>query len=99
MTDRLEIDKARLEFELERDRKKWRIRRRISVAAFVSNLVAGTLFYLVPWVYNSDQLLILREFNSIAIALIGTNSSIVLLYLGAATYSDSHGNSMTNKER
>ena len=78
--------------EFERDRKRWTVRRRISITAFTFTLVVGLFYMLAPFILNFEQTTVLKEFNSIIIALIGFNSSIVMLYLGAATYSDSHGN-------
>jgi len=54
---------------------------------------------LTPFILTMHQTAILNEFNSIIIALIGFNSSIVMLYLGAATYADAHGTSVTWTEK
>lgn len=84
-------DQERIQAELERDKKRWTVRRRISITAFVYTLFIGIFYLISPYILNIEQIQSLQQFNSIIIALIGFNSSIVMLYLGAATYADSHG--------
>ena len=81
--------------EFERDKKRWTVRRRISITAFIYTLFIGVFYLITPFILSSEQVHVLQQFNSILIALIGFNSSIVMLYLGAVTYADSHGNGFT----
>ena len=81
--------------EFERDKKRWTVRRRISITAFLYTLFIGIFYLITPFLLSSEQVNTLQQFNSILIALIGFNSSIVMLYLGAVTYADSHGNGFT----
>jgi len=75
--------------EFQRDRRKWRIRRRFAISSFVM-VVLLTLFYISgPFVMDPEQAKTFSEFNSIVITLIGFFSSIVMLYMGAVTYSES----------
>lgn len=79
----------REEAEFKRDRRKWRIRRRFAICSFVQ-LVALTLFYIIaPFFMSPEQAKTFGEFNSIIIALIGFHTGLVMLYMGAVTYSDS----------
>lgn len=86
------LEKLRLKLELDRDRHKWKIRRRLAISSFLMNCVLGLLFVFAPFLFDSvEKVKALVDFNSIIIAVIGSNSSIILLYIGAVTYSDSTG--------
>lgn len=87
----------RFQAELDRDKKRWTVRRRISISAFVYTLLIGIFYSIIPLFLSNEQIQSLQQFNSIIIALIGFNSSIVMLYLGAATYADKHESSFINK--
>ena|SRR5690554_6712764 len=74
--------------EFERDRRKWRIRRRFAISSFIQ-LICMTLFYLIaPYHMTIEQAKVFAEFNSIVITLIGFHTGIVMVYMGAVTYSE-----------
>lgn len=88
-------DVERLREELKRDIRRWQVRRRIAVSAFIL-VVFIAMFYMISPIYLPVEAIVkLREFNSIIISIVGLCSSIVLLYIGAATYSDAQGNKVT----
>lgn len=93
--DSLEVE--RMNAELERDIKRWRVRRRLAIAAFVVVVVIAAFYMIAPTILPTPSITNLKEFNSITITVIGFCSSIVMLYIGAATYSDSHGTKVTSK--
>lgn len=84
--------------ELKRDIVKWRIRRRIAISAFCLVVFIAIFYMFVPLAFglSLETVGILSEFNPIIISVIGLCSSIVMLYIGAATYSDTHGNKMSS---
>lgn len=77
------------EVRFQYNRKKWRTRRRMAISSFVS--IIGMVGYYVtsPLFMTTEQVGDLAEFNSIIITLIGFFSSVIMLYIGAATYDDS----------
>lgn len=82
------IETIRIHAEFKRDKMKWRIRRRFAIFSFIQ-LTAMTLFYLIaPFHMTVQQAEIFAEFNSIIITLIGFYTGIVMLYVGAVTYSE-----------
>ena len=92
------VDKERAEAEFRRDRRKWQIRRRFAVSSFLQ-LVLLTLFYIVaPFYMSVDQAKTFAEFNSIIITLIGFHSGIVMVYVGAVTYSDNVSNGVLQRD-
>ena len=93
--DELDLERKRSELELDRDNKKWKIRRRLAISAFVLNNLLGLIYLLFSGLLNSEIVKNLSDFNTIVITLMGSNSSIILLYIGAATYSDSIGQKVT----
>lgn len=89
MTDsEIESKRVRLNFEIEMESIKWRVRRRVCISSFIINTLLGLLYFVIPLILNESQLSSLKEFNSIIITLIGSNSSIILMYYGSVTYSD-----------
>lgn len=76
----------RYEAELERDKKKWTIRRRITLSCVLLNAFIIFFYMLSPVFIDNNNLEVLREFNSIAITIIGGNFSIILAYFGLNTY-------------
>jgi predicted ABC-type exoprotein transport system permease subunit len=97
MTLSKEQERRREEAEFQRDRRKWRIRRRFAISSFVQ-LVLLTLFYIIaPFCMTADQAQTFAEFNSIIITLIGFHTGLVMLYMGAVTYNESISKDMYNK--
>ena len=92
------ITRERAEAEFQRDRRKWRIRRRFAISSFFQ-LTALTLFYVFgPFFMSPEQATTFAEFNSIIITLIGFHTGLVMLYMGAVTYSDSVSTSVVQRE-
>lgn len=81
-------DRDRLLAELERDKRKWTVRRRISITSFVCLVICLVYYMLIPFVLTQDQAKYMADFNSIIITLVGAFTGIVMVYIGAATYSD-----------
>lgn len=80
----------RIQAELDRDRKRWQIRRRITLSCVFANLSIILFYMITPFLLHPSQIDMLREFNSIAITLIGGNFSVILAYFGLNTYETSH---------
>lgn len=90
------IDLERNKAELQRDKNKWRIRRRLALTSFMLTLMICVYYLLSPFFLTVEQATILRDFNSIVLTLVGTFISVVLAYIGAVTYSDNHTNVKLN---
>ena len=75
--------------ELERDKARWRVRRRITLTCVALNIIIIMFYILTVFTLEPTQASILKEFNSIAISIIGGNFSIILAYFGFNTYEDS----------
>lgn len=83
--------------EFERDRRKWKIRRRFAISSFIQ-LVVLTFFYIIgPFFMDVAQAKTFSEFNSVVITLIGFHTGLVMLYMGAVTYNESVTKDMYNK--
>lgn len=74
--------------ELYRDQIKWKIRRRMAIFSFVILIFLTTYFVVSPFYMSKETSDIAREFNGIIMTLIGFFSGIVMVYIGAVTYSD-----------
>lgn len=62
-------------------------------------LVLLTFFYIIaPFYMTPDQASTFGEFNSIIITLIGFHSGIVMVYVGAVTYSDNVSNGVLQRD-
>lgn len=82
------IATEKMKDEFIRTRVRWIIRRRLALSAFIYNLVVGLLYFIIIFFLDKSQADMLKDFNSIMISIIGANFSIVMLYIGAVTYSD-----------
>ena len=78
----------RSRLELERDYKRWNVRRRITISCVITNTTIILFYMLSAFFLDPSQAEVLQQFNSIAITIIGGNFSIILGYLGLATYDD-----------
>ena len=85
-------ERERLEAELDRDRKRWTIRRRITYVSMFTNVFIVIFYMFSSFMIGSDQLASLKEFNSISITIIGGNFSVILAYFGLNSYEDSRKN-------
>lgn len=85
-----QLRENRLRSELIRDKLKWKVRRRISITAFSFNILLGIAYFALIFILDNNQAEMLKEFNSVIISIVGSNFSIVMLYIGAVTYSDNH---------
>jgi polyferredoxin len=84
--------------EFQRDRRKWQIRRRFAVSSFLQ-LTIMTLFYLIaPFYMTIQQANTFSDFNSIIITLIGFYTGIVMIYVGAVTYTENVKDGVLTKE-
>ena len=83
-------DLERIEAELERDKKRWTVRRRITLSVVFSNFTIILFYMLSAFILKPEQVEMLREFNSIAITIIGGNFSVILAYYGLNSYEDTH---------
>lgn len=73
---------------LNRDKKKWTIRRRITIASFISILLFG-IYYATVGLYSSlEQIKNISEFNGITITIIGALISIIMAYFGTVYMED-----------
>ena len=83
-------ERERIEAELERDKKRWTVRRRITLSVVFSNFAIILFYMLSAFILKPEQVEMLREFNSIAITIIGGNFSVILAYYGLNSYEDTH---------
>lgn len=90
----LSVNSERLQSELNRDKLKWKVRRSLALVAFTYNLIVGLLYFIFVFFLNNDQATMLKDYNSVIISIIGANFSIVMLYIGAVTYSDTLENKL-----
>lgn len=82
------LENKRYAAELENDRKKWVVRRRIAVTSFI-NLIFLTMFYsFVGLVLSKEQAEVLTSFSGIIITIVGAFVTIVLTYFGTAYMDD-----------
>ena len=90
-TDNLKkIEHDRLESELNRDKVKWRIRRRLAISSFYITAVICVYYLASPFFLVDNQAKMLADFNAVILTLVGTFISVVLVYIGATTYIESH---------
>jgi len=75
--------------ELERDKARWKVRRRITLSCVAMNVLIIAFYILSVFTLDSTQTDMLKEFNSIAIAIIGGNFSVIIAYYGLNTYEES----------
>ena len=80
----------RIQAELDRDKRRWQIRRRITLSCVFANFAIILFYMITPFLLHSSQIDMLREFNSIAITLIGGNFSVILAYFGLNSYEQTH---------
>lgn len=92
-----EDSRLRFAAELERDRMRWKTRRKMAITALTCNIVLVATFVILGSILPDNQVKNLSEFNTIFITVIGFFSSIVAIYIGAASYSDKNGNNITSK--
>lgn len=79
----------RMKAELERDKQKWSTRRKLAVLAFTVNTIIGFSYLVLSTKFlGSSSVDSLKEFNSIIITLIGSNSTVILAYIGAGAISE-----------
>jgi hypothetical protein len=94
----MDIDTQREEAKFLRNARRWRVRRRLAISSF-AQLVTLTFFYIIsPFFMVPEQATTFSEFNSIIVTLIGFHSTIVMLYVGAATYSDNVNNGVLERQ-
>lgn len=93
MTKQEELNREQAEFE--RDRKKWRIRRRFAIVSFVQLLIL-TMFYIIAPFYMGENAPF-SDFNPIIITLIGFYTGIVMVYMGAVTYTENMSSGVMTK--
>lgn len=74
--------------ELDRDRKRWTVRRRIAVASFIALLTFGIYYSLVGLFIDEMQAKAISEFNGIVVAIVGALTSVLLGYYGTAYLDD-----------
>lgn len=82
------IENERLSAELERDKHKWKIRRRIAITSFLLLIVSLVFYFATPKLFSADEAKILAEFNSIVITIISAFVGIILTYYGTVAYTD-----------
>lgn len=74
--------------ELDRDKKRWTVRRRIAVTAFIALLTFGIYYSLVGLFIDEIQAKAISEFNGIVVAIVGALTSLLLGYYGTAYLND-----------
>lgn len=82
------LENERAIHELDRDRAKWRVRRRMAVSSFVALVLFGVYYALVGLFIDSTTASTVSEFNSIVVSVIGALTSLLLGYYGTAYFSD-----------
>lgn len=82
------IATEKLKDDYIRTKVRWLVRRRFAITAFVYNLLIGIAYLLLPLVMSTEQSTNLKDYNSIIVAIIGANVSIIMIYIGAVTISD-----------
>lgn len=92
-----ESEAERLEAELQKDIRRWKVRVWITISAFLLVVFITVFFTIGILLVSPEEIKALKDFNSIIITVIGFCSSIVMLFIGAATYSDSHGMKVISK--
>ena len=73
----------RMRAELERDKRRWTIRRRLTLAAFMFNctIVVAILFMI----FINRSIESLADFNGIVITVLGGNFGMIMAYYGLNT--------------
>jgi len=74
--------------ELDRDKKRWTVRRRIAVSSFIALLTFGIYYSLVGLFIDEIQAKAVAEFNGIVVAVVGALTSLLLGYYGTAYLDD-----------
>jgi len=81
-------EQIREQAEFERDKRKWRIRRRFAITSFICLVLLSVFYVIGPFFMSTEQAEVFSQFNPIIITLIGFFTSIVTLYMGAVTYAE-----------
>jgi ABC-type Fe3+ transport system permease subunit len=82
------LENERYSSELERDRRKWQVRRRMAIASFIALVLFAVYYAVIGWFVTGEQAEAISSFNSIVIAVIGALTSLVLGYFGSVLIED-----------
>lgn len=88
------LDHVRIAQELERDKTKWKVRTRFARVAFWTNILVILFCLISPIFLNHETVSNIQEFNSVIITLIGFNSAIVMVYIGAQSWIQDRENNL-----
>jgi DMSO/TMAO reductase YedYZ heme-binding membrane subunit len=83
-----ELESERFKDELDRDVKKWRIRRRMSITAFIYLLSVSVVYFYAGFTLSKEQMNVLTLTNPIQITIIGACVSMILTYFGTSYLDD-----------
>lgn len=70
--------------EVDKDRLKWIIRRRMAIASFAALLCCGVYYSAIGLFITMDQAKTMAEFNSIVVTIVGALISLLLGYFGTS---------------
>lgn len=73
--------------KIQRERRKFTIRRRMAITAFAHMILIVFCIFMVPLI-DAEAAKALSDFNSIIIAVIGADLSIIGAYIGSVTATD-----------
>jgi hypothetical protein len=90
------IEMERYTQELERDRRKWVVRRRMAITSLIFLIIFGVYYSLIGIFIDESQARNMSEFNGIVVSIIGALASLLLGYYGTAYFNDKD---KTNKDK
>ena len=93
------VDCVCKEEDYDKVKKRWTIRRRIALTAFIQINVLTLFFLVVPIFVSGDTAEVMSQFNPIIISLISLFSAIVMVYMGAASWDDVRNRDVLNRNR
>lgn len=75
-------DRARA--ELERDKRRWTVRRRLTIGAFMFN--CAILLSIIFMIFINQSIESLADFNGVVITVLGGNFGMIMAYYGLNTF-------------
>lgn len=78
------IEQERFRHELDRDKRKWSVRRKMAIGSFGALLTFGIYYSLIGLFVTEIQAKLMAEFNSIVVTVIGALTSLLLGYYGTS---------------
>ena len=73
----------RMRAELERDKRRWVVRRRLTISAFIFN--CGIVAAILAMIFTGSTISSLSDFNGLIITVVGGNFGMIMAYYGLNT--------------